>query len=104
MAGARDLPVEGYEIHMGESEGAVTPLLTLDGRPDGAISSGGRVSGSYLHGLFHNDALRSALLAGLGREGGVGRPFDREREFDRLAAARPLAPDLERVRADVLRR
>ena len=97
-AGARDLPVEGYEIHMGDSEGAVTPLLTLDGRPDGAISSDGRVAGSYLHGLFHNDALRGALLAGLGREGGVGRPFDREREFDRLAQHVRSHLDLERVR------
>ncbi len=98
-AGARDLPVQGYEIHIGESEGSVTPLLTLDGRPDGAISSDGRVAGSYLHGLFHNDALRGALLTGLGREGGAGRRFDREREFDRLAQHVRSHLDLERVRA-----
>jgi adenosylcobyric acid synthase len=98
-AGARDLPVEGYEIHRGESEGDATPLLTLDGRPDGAISPDGRVAGSYLHGLFHNDALRAALLAGLGRKGGAGRPFDREREFDRLAQHVRSHLDLEPLRA-----
>ena len=100
-AGARDLPVEGYEIHMGESEGAVTPLFTLDGGPDGAISSDGRVAGSYLHGLFHNDGLRGALLAGLGRKGGAGRPFDREREFDRPAQHVRSHLDLDPVRAAV---
>jgi len=89
---------------MGESAGAVTPLLTLDGRPDGAISSDGRVAGSYLHGLFHNDALRGALLAGLGREGGSVRPFDREREFDRLAQYVHSHLDLDPVRALLWRR
>ncbi|MDP6605716.1 MAG: cobyric acid synthase [Dehalococcoidia bacterium] len=77
--------VEGYEIHMGTTEGAARPLLTLNGHADGAISGDGRVAGTYLHGLFHNDALRHALLSGLGRGETTLRAFDREREFDRLA-------------------
>ncbi|MSQ41491.1 MAG: cobyric acid synthase [Dehalococcoidia bacterium] len=95
--------VDGYEIHMGHSEGTggavVAPLLELDGRPDGAVTADGRAAGTYLHGLFHNDALRGALLAALGRRGAGGRPFDREREFDRLAQHVRSHVDLERVRA-----
>jgi len=60
--------IEGYEIHLGRSEGAdcVRPLLDLDGRPDGAISADGRVQGTYVHGLFTGDAFRKAWLAGFG--------------------------------------
>ncbi|MDE2391559.1 MAG: cobyric acid synthase CobQ, partial [Rhodospirillales bacterium] len=37
-------------------------------RPDGAVSADGLVMGSYLHGLFHEDAFRTAFLASLGAE------------------------------------
>lgn len=66
---ASGLPVQGYEIHCGRTDGpdCQRPLLRLaDGRADGAISGDGRVSGSYLHGLFAADAFRGHLLAGLG--------------------------------------
>ena len=102
-AGAAATPVEGYEIHMGRTEAAsgvpLEPLLELDSREDGAISADGRVAGTYMHGLFHNDALRHALLAGLGRAETPARVFDREREFDRLAQHVRSHLDLERVRA-----
>jgi adenosylcobyric acid synthase len=60
--------VEGYEIHLGHSVGAdcARPLLTLDGRADGASSADGRVQGTYVHGLFSGDAFRKAWLANLG--------------------------------------
>ena len=100
---ARGLPVAGYEIHMGDTRGAVAPLLMLDGRPDGALSEDGRVAGTYLHGLFHNGDLRRALLTALGRRAEDGRAFDaraeREREFDRLAAHMRAHLDVARVRA-----
>ena len=39
------------------------PFCRLDdGREDGAVSSDGRIFGSYLHGLFDNDALRGSIL------------------------------------------
>ncbi|NEY91542.1 cobyric acid synthase [Rhodobacteraceae bacterium KMS-5] len=65
---ASGLPVEGYEIHIGRSQGpdCARPFAMVDGRPEGAISADGRVVGSYLHGLFHMDAFRAAYLAGLG--------------------------------------
>jgi adenosylcobyric acid synthase len=66
--GATGTAVEGYEIHLGRSDGPDTarPMLTLDGRPDGATSADGRVQGTYVHGLFTGDAFRKAWLAGLG--------------------------------------
>ncbi|MBR9972585.1 cobyric acid synthase [Magnetospirillum sulfuroxidans] len=68
-------PVRGYEMHMGRTQGrdCARPFLTLDGRPDGAVSTDGRVMGCYLHGLFASDCFRAALLADLrpGRAGGL---------------------------------
>ena len=60
--------ITGYEIHLGQTAGAdcARPLLTIDGRPDGAISRDGRVQGTYVHGLFAGDAFRRAWLADLG--------------------------------------
>jgi adenosylcobyric acid synthase len=59
---------QGYEIHIGRSEGPDTgrPFAMLDGQPEGAQNSAGTVAGSYLHGMFQNDAFRSGFLANLG--------------------------------------
>ncbi|MCT4609544.1 MAG: cobyric acid synthase [Pelagimonas sp.] len=59
---------QGYEIHIGRSEGPDTgrPFATLDGQPEGAQNPTGTVAGSYLHGMFQNDAFRSGFLANLG--------------------------------------
>ena len=70
-------PFTGYEMHMGETRGPDTarPLALIDGaRPDGAISADGGVMGGYVHGLLADPALRHALLARLGTEGG-GRDY-----------------------------
>ncbi len=73
--GGAGLPVAGYEMHMGRTEGPdrARPMLTLAGRPDGAVSADGRVMGCYLHGLFGSDRWRAALLDSLrpGRSGGI---------------------------------
>lgn len=65
---ATGLDVEGYEIHIGRTSGAdcARPFAHIDGRPEGAMRADGRVSGSYLHGLFSSDAFRAAYLSGLG--------------------------------------
>jgi adenosylcobyric acid synthase len=63
------LPFTGYEMHIGRTTGPATAraLLRLeDGRVDGARSADGRVSGTYLHGLFAHDAQRGAWLGRLG--------------------------------------
>lgn len=66
---AEGAPFTGYEMHMGRTEGpdAANPLLRLDdGRLDGAVSADGLVSGTYVHGLFGDDAQRAAWLGRLG--------------------------------------
>lgn len=62
------LAVEGYEIHIGRTEGPdrARPFADIAGAAEGAISADGRVSGSYLHGLFAADDFRAAFLGGLG--------------------------------------
>jgi adenosylcobyric acid synthase len=99
-ATAVGVPIEGYEIHMGQSAGNVASLLELDGHPDGAISADGRVAGTYLHGLFANDELRRGFLAGLGADSsqGVGAAEARDREFDRLASVVREHVDLDAIR------
>ena len=59
-----DAPVTGYEIHTGRSHGAdlARPVFRLETGADGARSANGLVEGTYLHGLFANDAYRRAWL------------------------------------------
>ncbi len=61
---------EGYEIHIGRTDGAdcVRPFASIGNRAEGAMSADGRVIGSYLHGMFRNDAFRAAFLRDLGAE------------------------------------
>jgi adenosylcobyric acid synthase len=59
-------PFTGYEMHMGATGGpdCARPFAHLtDGPPEGAMSPDGRVIGSYIHGLFADDAQRGAWLA-----------------------------------------
>ena len=60
--------VEGYEIHLGRTEGTdcARPFALLEGRPDGAMSASGQVMGSYLHGCFGSDEFRVKFLKSLG--------------------------------------
>ncbi|WP_085025398.1 cobyric acid synthase [Ensifer aridi] len=69
-----DVALEGYEIHLGKTTGAdcARAPVSIDGRPDGAMSADGKVMGTYLHGLFGSDAYRAALLRSFGIEGGGG--------------------------------
>ena len=42
------------------------PFAHVDGVPEGATSACGRITGSYLHGMFSDDGFRKAWLAGFG--------------------------------------
>jgi adenosylcobyric acid synthase len=99
--------LEGYEIHMGNTQGN-NPWLEIIARngqrthdPDGAIRPDGRVWGCYLHGLFANRQLRRAWLRSLGWENSIrsqrfaGDLFSEA--MDRLADAVEGALDMGRL-------
>lgn len=64
----RDIPVSGYEIHMGESvygrtengEWAIPFSILEDGREDGCVQ--GRVFGTYLHGIWENPEFAQKMM------------------------------------------
>ncbi len=87
-------PFTGYEMHNGVTTGAALtrPMASLDGNPDGAISSDNQIMGTYVHGIFDQPEACNALLqwCGLRAEGeGVGQAVDyqrhRQQQLDRLA-------------------
>jgi adenosylcobyric acid synthase len=63
-------PIEAYEMHIGRTRGRdrARGFAFVGGAAEGAVSSDGRIQGSYLHGLFASDAFRKAFLARLGIE------------------------------------
>ena len=70
-----DEMIQGYEIHMGETE-SQSQWLEIASRNgeqvkfmDGGVSPNGKIWGCYLHGLFANDAFRQAWLTRLGWRG-----------------------------------
>ena len=81
--------VSAYEIHIGRTEGGdcKRPFARIGLRPEGAISADGRVTGSYLHGMFASDAFRAAFLADLGvATSGRSHGAEVEAVLDALAA------------------
>jgi adenosylcobyric acid synthase len=104
------LELDGYEIHVGETEYAARarPFAQIShngvARRDGAIANGGRISGTYLHGLFAKDAVRHAFVAWARALCGHGRArtlapvqVRRNERLDTLADAVEVALDLTRL-------
>ena len=103
--------VVGYEIHMGRStiDEGEAPLFNLTSNgisyPDGLQA--GNAYGTYLHGIFDNDGLRTELLAWLWQRRDRRRPVEatlsqaalRESAFNELADLVRQSVDIERVRA-----
>ena len=101
------IPLSGYEIHVGQTiyDTGAHPLATLrDGASDGCVSDDSRIVGTYLHGIFDDDAFRHTFLA-------AARAFHclapaaanedwrqkREDSLDRLADAVRDALDIPRI-------
>jgi adenosylcobyric acid synthase len=89
---------------MGRTVGDESPLLETGDHLDGAVSEDGRVAGTYLHGLLHNDEWRASVLDALGRESSTGASAvrvtsrdQREAAFDRLADVVESHLDLARI-------
>lgn len=101
--------VTGYEIHMGETEGAAldAPALQLavgdSTRPDGAISADGQMLATYVHGLFDTPEACAALLAwaGLRNAEAIDYPALREASLERLADTLAAHLDLTRLYAAI---
>jgi adenosylcobyric acid synthase len=97
-----DVPVSGYEIHMGISSGTALqyPAMLLESGPEGALSQDGQILGTYLHGVFDAPEACAALLAWAGLETPASA-FDyfaqREASLNRLADALEVALDWEQL-------
>lgn len=103
--------IDAYEIHVGRTEVATAhrpfEIVTRRGSPvderDGALNSAGNVVGTYLHGLFANDALRRALLVHLAARRGRppdphwGAPSSAAARYDRLADIVAASCDLAAI-------
>jgi len=91
----------GYEMHMGRTTGPATanPLLQLaDGRSDGASSPDGLVLGTYMHGLFADDAQRGAWLLRWGAvPSGYHHDAAIEQALDQLAQHLEQHIDVDRL-------
>jgi adenosylcobyric acid synthase len=99
LAKAQNTAISGYEIHMGQTIAmSTTQPFAIEQRSgascadrDGSLSEDGNVLGTYIHGLFHNDDLRRAILSEIAeRKDKVFSPmtssFSVEEQYDRLAA------------------
>ena len=89
--------VRGYEMHVGATTGPAlsAPMLDLDGRSDGAVSTDGKVMGCYLHGLFASDGFRSAFLERLGGRATSGVAYERRIDATLDALAEHLESNLD---------
>ena len=108
------LPLSGYEIHLGETiylEGArafarlrrhvATESTQHD---DGCITADGRILGSYLHGLFDEDSFRRRFIMSARTFRGLAaaKHFEdwrkkQEESLNRLASEVSAAVDLEQL-------
>lgn len=107
FAGMAGVPFEGYEIHMGITDGTGEPLARFTdqngaGGTDGAAD--GNVWGCYIHGLFDKGecaaALVNCLLRAKGLEpGAAGMDWAEyaELQYDKLADGLRKSLDMERV-------
>lgn len=79
--------IEGYEIHIGQTEGPdrARPFALVDGAAEGAVSPDGRIIGSYLHGMFAGDAFRAAFLGRFGAASGSRYGASVQAALDALA-------------------
>ena len=101
FADQASVPVAGYEIHMGISQGPALsrPLFKLAGENDGALSLDNQVSGSYLHGLFDLPAACDALLHWAGYQQRQAVDFNalRDAGIDRIADSWAEHADLAKL-------
>jgi adenosylcobyric acid synthase len=101
----------GYEIHMGKTDytDAPRPFARIFRRgdsdvdiQDGCVSEGGRVFGTYLHGIFDNHRFRDIYLNGIRSEKGMQLQWQETRQpvcdpFDLLSSHMEQHLDMARL-------
>ena len=108
FAALSGLELEGYEIHMGVTQGAapiaqLTDAVTGERRVDGGQS--GNVYGSYVHGVLDRPGIATAIIRALAERKGVdparlGKVSDtehKETQYDLLAAGMRAHMDMKKV-------
>ena len=108
LKGLSGCPVEGYEIHMGEtvSSKALTEIVdsvTGESKHDGCFKD--NIYGSYVHGVFDCQATADALVKALAQMKGIdparvgkatGKEY-KEQQYDLLADAVRAHMDMKKV-------
>lgn len=105
--------ITGYEIHMGRTENHeeqfFAGIIEANGKPcqklDGAVSSDGKVLGTYLHGVFDNSQWRRDLLNQIRQSKGlppidkVAIPYQeyKNQQYDQLADLLREHLDMEKI-------
>jgi adenosylcobyric acid synthase len=112
-----DVTFTGYEIHCGETlyetgteSFAEIVRQGVPGRvPDGAVSSSGRVFGTYVHGLFDDDGFRHLFIAAARAVTGLAPAASwayvaasREARIDRLADHLRKSLDMNLIRSWII--
>ncbi len=107
LSGLSGVRFRGYEIHMGKSrlKGEGRPLTWLDnfGKADGAQC--GSIYGTYVHGIFDEEAVLKAVIGSLYEKKGLDisevQAFDmeayKERQYDILADGIRQGMDMDAV-------
>jgi adenosylcobyric acid synthase len=83
-----DIEGEGYEIHMGETRAEKEqPLCWINGEKADGYYLNKKTWGTYIHGIFDNEAVINSILAEFGP--GLSTPMDfkafKEEQYDKLA-------------------
>ena len=91
------------------SHEAVSHPFTIESRsgqavdlPDGALDAEGLTLGTYMHGIFHNRAVRRSILEFAAKRKGAALPeaggdIDQNAEYDKLASLVRANLDMELV-------
>lgn len=104
------LNLQGYEIHMGKTNGSFQPFSIITNRNgkrvsirDGAVSSNGKVWGTYIHGLFDSDRFRTDFLNEIRNDKGLPlqKPVlfirKKNKNLDRLAKVVKDSLDIKKL-------
>lgn len=95
--------LNGYHMHMGATTGSDCdrPFATISGVGEGASTHNGRITGTYLHGLFAANGFRRAFLERLGAtpDADMNYAASVETTLDELAAHLETQLDLDALLA-----